>query len=176
MRNWIIVPLLLITTLFLDVPQCSAQAHQKGDVDLSPGIGVGNYGWYNYGRRNYGIPLVFYADFGVHDYASVGPYGGLIIFDDVLGINFGARGIFHFWQLIDDKVSADLKADILDFYFSIFLGWEIFDNEFVGDRFRGGGLLGIRWYFVEHVALFAEVGGTPMGYSTLGVTFKIGKR
>ncbi|HXH18167.1 MAG TPA: hypothetical protein VNJ07_03700, partial [Chitinophagales bacterium] len=154
------------------------QAHQKGDILLSPGISLGNYGYYHRGACNqFGIPLVFYADFSPHDYASVGPFFGIYLGDGV-AFDFGARGSFHWWQLLDDKVSKDVKADILDLYFSFWVGAEIsthdcYKNDGNNGRGRAGAMLGLRWYFAEPVALMFELGGPPMGFTTLGVTFKL---
>lgn len=161
--------------------QLFAQGHQKGDVLLSPGISFGNYHYYGDG---FGVPLVLNVDFSPHDYASVGPYFGVFLRDNHTAFDVGARGTFHWWQLTDDKVNADLRADILDLYFSIYAGAEIenihhhhpndepHDDPAYASRARAGAILGLRWYFAEPVALMFELGG-PMGFSTIGFTFKL---
>lgn len=158
---------LLALGFFLTNHQAVAQAHQKGDINLSPGV---NFGSYRYHGPGFGLGLAFYADFSPHDYASVGPY-----FSTFLGngtaIGFGARGNFHWWQLTDDKVSKDLKSDILDLYFSVYVGGEF--SNYYRNRGRGGAMLGMRWYFVDHVALMVELGGPPAGFTTIGVSFKL---
>jgi hypothetical protein len=158
---------LLLCTLILINSKVSAQAHQKGDIALSPGISFGNYGFHGDG---FGASLIGYADFSPHDYASVGPYFGVFISDGT-AFDFGARGNFHWWQLTDDKANAALKADILDLYFSVYVGAEI--SNFYDSRARGGAMLGLRWYFVEPVALMFEIGGPPVGFTTIGFTFKL---
>lgn len=158
-----------------------SQAHQKGDIGLSPGISLGNYGYYHRGHcDNFGIPLVFYADFSPHDYASVGPYVGMFIgINEGVAFNFGVRGNFHWWQLTDDKAGKDLKAEVLDLYFSVYAGAEISAadcykrHDGASGRGRGGAIFGLRWFFADPVALMFEFGGPPMGFTTLGLTFKL---
>lgn len=154
--------------VFVSISSVFAQAHEKGDIGLSPGVSFGNYGFHGY--DDFGVSLIFYADFSPHDYASVGPYFGTF-FSTGTAFGFGARGNFHWWQLTDDKVGKDLKAGILDLYFSIYVGAEL--SNFYKNRGRGGALLGLRWYFAEPVALMFEIGGPPMGFTTIGVAFKL---
>lgn len=149
------------------INSASGQAHEKGDIGLSPGVSFGNYGFHG---SDFGASLILYADFSPHDYASVGPYFG-VFFSNGTAFDFGARGNFHWWQLTDDKVGKDLKADILDLYFSVFVGAEL--SSYYNNRARGGAILGLRWYFSEPVALMFEFGGPPMGFTTIGVTFKL---
>lgn len=144
-----------------------AQAHEQGDINLSPGINFGNY---KYHGPDFGLSLIFYADFSPHDYASVGPYFGTVISSGT-AFDFGARGNFHAWQFIDDRVEDDLRADILDIYFSLYVGAEV--SNYYKSRARGGAMFGLRWYFVESVALMFEVGAPPVGFTTIGVSFKL---
>lgn len=159
--------LLLSACFFLLQLDVAAQAHQKGDINLSPGVSFGSYGFHGPG---FGLGIAFYADFSPHDYASVGPYFATFLGDGA-AFGFGARGNFHWWQLTDDKVDKDLKADILDLYFSLYVGAEL--SGYYKDRVRGGAMLGLRWYFVENVALMFELGGPPVGFTTIGVSFKL---
>jgi hypothetical protein len=171
--------LLLIPVLILGMSlQVNAQkSFQKGNVLLNPGVGIGsNYGAFYGGFR----PSVFFAaDFGVHDYVSVGPYVGSTFFRNATGIDFGARGNFHWWQLLDDKVNADLKQSQLDIYATLWMGGElfVFDSGSTTGGFDIGFTQGVRWYpkSNKRFALFAEFGYTPISYATIGATIKIGK-
>ena len=168
-----------------------AQASQKGDITLSPGIGLGVYG-VGYGV-GFAVPVVLNFDVNVHDYVSVGAYGGFwtrkwdYSFSDsyrFTSTHFGARASFHFWQLIDDKVDADLLSDKLDIYFTPWLGYNLRTAKWVdnggvttnnigwGNRFQGGAQLGVRYYLNDHIGFFGEWGGTPTAYSNFGMTFK----
>jgi hypothetical protein len=150
------------------------QAHDKGDVILTPFLGLGNWGYY---PGNYSFPVGFNADFAVHKYADVGPMAGIYINSNYLGINFGARGNFNWWQLLDDKVSKDLKADQIDLYYTLGFGYEIFTNtpRFWPNRnrFRWSSAMGIRWYFAERIALMGEVGAPSLAPLHVGISFKL---
>lgn len=159
--------ILLFSAMVPGFSKTFAQAHQRGDIALSPGISFGNY---NFHGDGFGISLIGYADFSPHDYASVGPYFGVFISNGT-AFDFGARGNFHWWQLTDDKADKDLKADILDLYFSVYVGAEV--SNFYDNRARGGAMLGMRWYFAKSVALMFELGGPPAGFTTIGFTFKL---
>lgn len=169
--------LAIVVLIFALSFQLEAQkSFQKGNVLLNPGVGLGsNYGLIYSGFR----PSVFFsADFGVHDYVSVGPYVGATFFNGVTGVDFGARGNFHWWQLLDDKVEKDLLQDQLDIYATLWLGGEIGTGSFnFGRGFDAGFTQGIRWYpkANNRFALFGEFGWTPISYSTIGATIKIGK-
>ncbi len=165
-----------------------AQAFQKGDVMLSPGIGLGTYG-IGYGV-GFAVPVVLNADFGVHDYVSVGAYGGFwtkkwnYVYSDNFRFNsahFGVRASFHFWQLIADHVSANLRADKFDLYVTPWLGYNLRSAKYEGsgignlawgNRFQGGAQIGARYFVTKNIGFFAEWGGTPTSWSNWGMTFK----
>lgn len=148
-------------------------AAHKGMVILQPDLNVGS----NYGRGySTFIPgFTFNADFGVHDYVSVGPYAGFGVKNKFNFIGVGARGVFHWWQLLDDKVNADLKSDVIDFYLPVFLGVDLFTHKNYGSdvRFKSGAGLGFRYYFVEKFGVNLEWGWMEMSYAKIGVTIKI---
>jgi hypothetical protein len=166
-----------------------AQAFKKGDVMLSPGFGLGLYG-VGYGV-GFAVPVVFNADIGVHDYVSVGAYGAFWTKKWNYGFNdnyrftsshFGVRGSFHWWQLLDEKVNADLKGDKLDIYLTVWMGYNLRTAKWIdsgsgtnlgfGNRFQGGAQLGMRYFFHKNIGVFAEWGGTPSAYSNIGLSFK----
>ncbi len=148
-----------------------AQSFDRGDVLLTGGIGAGHYGYHvGPGYRGFGLPVVLNVDIGIHDYVSLGPYVGALFKDASSAIGFGGRGSFHFWQLIDNHVSGDLRGDIFDIYASAYAGGEV--SRYYNDRFRAGGILGARWFFAQNLALTVEFGG-PMSYFMVGMTFKL---
>lgn len=153
----------------------SGAAH-KGMFILQPDLNVGS----NYGGRYYNggffMPgFTFNIDIGVHDYVSVGPYAGFGARNGFYYIGAGARGVFHWWQLVDDKVSADLKSDAIDFYLPVFLGVDFgkYKGYGSGARFKGGAGLGFRYYFVEKFGVNLEWGWMEMSYAKIGVTIKV---
>jgi hypothetical protein len=86
------------------------------------------------------------------------------------------RGNFHWWQLLDDKIEdTDLRASILDFYVSVYLGPQIGTGGYKGERvkFKAGAMAGFRWYFVRTMGLMAEIGWPPEEFVTVGFSFRI---
>lgn len=155
----------------------SGAAH-KGMIVLQPDINLGDHGgWNNRGwaGRTFIPGFTFNADFGVHDYVSVGPYVGFGGRSGVFHIAAGARCSFHWWQLLDDKVGKDLKSDKIDFYLPAYLGFNAFKvRDFKGQfNFGGGAGLGFRYYFIENMGVNLEFGWMEMSYAKIGVQFKI---
>lgn len=164
-------------TLLL-APVTKLHAVEKGDFVIQPNLNLGNYGFNGPGGNGFGATLNL--DFAVHDYVSVGPFLG---FNSVKvkhtdwrysRIGFGARGIFHFWQLIDDKVQKDLRADRIDWYVPLHVGY----NFYRGDHFDGGDVLwglgmGFRYYFNDKIGIGVEFGGMELSPAKLGVAIKL---
>lgn len=165
MKRLLTLLLIAFLGLGLSTQNVNAQAHAKGDVFLSPGIGVGTWGPLAPGT----IAVVFDARFGVHDYASVGPWAGFKFSPFVFGV--GAMGTFHFWQLAADKSNASLAADKIDLYFSLYLGVDVWTGGST-TRFRGSGALGFRWMPTQTIGLFTEV-GNPEAFWTIGAALRI---
>jgi hypothetical protein len=169
--------LVVLVIMLLFAEHSNAQkSFEKGNVLLNPGVGLGSAG---FGRAyDNNIAVFFAADFGVHDYVSVGPYIGTRFFGDKrTGFSLGARANFHWWQLLDDKVNADLKQNQLDIYWNVYLGYNFVTNK-NDNRYRSAGFgstLGLRWYpkANNRFALFGEFGRSPISWSVLGLTIKV---
>jgi hypothetical protein len=159
----------------------SVKAVEKGDFVIQPSLNLGNFNIvgdsYSSGR---GIGVTANFDYAVHNYISV---GGFVGFNNVSNrnsnysynrIGFGARGIFHFWQLIDDKAAKDLKSDKVDFYLPVHVGYGIYSGNGLngGDVVAGLGI-GIRYYFNEKFGIAFETGGMELSYAKLGVAIKL---
>lgn len=156
-------------------------AAHKGMVILQPDFnlgshsGFGNWYWGGYSRFGFVPGFTFNADFGVHDYVSVGPYVGFGGREGYMVMGVGARGVFHWWQLLDDKVNADLLSDKIDFYFPVHMG-------VIMDRFKpykwhagfnAGSGLGFRYYFVDQFGVNLEWGWQEMSWAKFGLTVKL---
>ena len=170
----------------------NAQAIKKGDFILQPDLNIGSWG--GMGSSGFGFGATLNAEYAVHDYVSVGAYIGdgytrfSSGYGDKLSFNrlgFGARGVFHFWSLIDNKVGKDLKSDKIDFYLPVHLGYHIFkysnnyeddlddfDLELKSGQFRVGVGVGIRYYFNDRIGINLETGGMEISYAKLGATIK----
>lgn len=179
MKKIVLLFTVLCAGFFFNAEKATAQAHEKGDVILSPFIGAGNWGYYGGG---YGFPVGVNLDFAVHKYADVGPYAGVLVNSNYQGINFGARANFNWWQLLDDKVAKDLKGDVIDLYYTLGFGYEVFTGRVKNNawgwnnrsinRFRWHSAMGIRWYFAPKIALMGEVGGASLAPVQIGISFK----
>ena len=173
---------LLFSALFalLSFGFVNAQAIEKGDFILQPDLNLGSWGVA--GWSGFGFGATINGEYAVHDYASVGAYIGYSIRStsgaSFHRIGFGARGVFHFWNLIDNKVDKDLKSDKIDFYFPVHLGYHIykFDGGYYwagkSGQFRVGAGLGIRYYFKDNFGVNFETGGMEMSWAKIGVNFK----
>lgn len=164
--------LIFISIMFFSVSLVEAQSHRQGNLFATGGIGLGHYGYHVGGpySRGIGLPLTLNVDYGIMDYVSVGGYFGALFKDRSSSLGFGGRGSFHFWQLLNDKVSGDLMGETFDIYASVYTGAEV--SGLRRDRFRAGGILGARWFFMQNIAVTAEFGG-PMSYVMFGMSFKL---
>lgn len=158
-------------------------ASEKGDFVIQADFNLGTiysgygYGWGGYSRFTPGFTMNF--DYNVHQYAGVGAYVGMNFNKNFFMIGVGARGVFHWWQLLDDKVSADLKADKIDFYLPLHLGVKMISwrHDLIDDkmrvRFNGGSGLGFRYYFTPKIGVNLEWGWQELSWAKIGVQFKL---
>lgn len=175
----------LFSTVFMLmlVSFAKGQAIEKGNFIIQPSLNLGGWGISGWGYGGFNLGATANLEYAVHDYVSVGGYVG---FNSLLNsdakfnrIGFGARGVFHFWQLIDDKVDKDLKSDKIDFYLPVHLGYHIYkfgDNTLWGGstgQFRMGTGLGIRYYFSPKIGVAFETGGMEMSWAKIGVAIKL---
>jgi hypothetical protein len=172
-----IIALLILMTILALPGNSMAQSFEKGNVLLSPGIGWGT----RVGGSGFFWPnFTFNADFGVHEYVSVGPYGSFAFGrNGVNAFGVGARASFHWWQLLDHKVEKDLKQDQLDLYLPFWMGARIITNQnghnARASGFDGGLGFGLRWYpnANPRFALFSEWGRGPISWGSVGATIKL---
>lgn len=168
----------LLTTIITITGIFSLSAVEKGDVVLQPSLNLGAYGpYYRYSDGSWG-GVIFNADFAVHDYISVGPYLGFNSGNGFNSIGVGARGVFHWWQLIDDRRSGRLRSDQFDIYLPFYVGFrKVRNNEGVQinlrDDFLPGIGLGFRYYFNDNIGIAFEFGGMEMSSAKLGVAIKL---
>lgn len=159
-----------------------AQVMSKGTILVSPNFNLGYGGFGNSILGGYGgfVPGgTVNVDIGVHDYVSVGPYVGFAGRDGFRNIAFGARGNFHFGNLIYEKKGTEV-FEKLDLYYSLGLGGRIstykgLDKDLYSPfRFGFSSALGVRYYVADWIGVQAEFGGTEMSWAKIGVTFKFG--
>ena len=142
-------------------------AIDKGTKFVNLGIGLG-------GAYSYGSALGFNAaaDFGVAKNITVGGVVGYRSFGDgVGGYDLGARGSYHFNDLLSTPETVDLYAGIGLTYFGYTgLSGVGYNLSFISVPIHIGG----RYFFSEKLGAFAEL-GSAVSTLKLGVTFKLGK-
>lgn len=153
-----------------------AQASEKGDLVIQPSLNLGAYGPNDrYTGGSWG-GAILNIDYAVHDYVSVGGYFGFNGNDRFRQFGIGARGVFHWWQLLDDRRPKDLKSDRVDFYLPFYVGVRAVttsDGTRVNNDWFPGLGLGLRYYFNDKVGLAFEFGGMEMSSAKLGVAIKL---
>lgn len=170
--------------------QAFAQAYEQGQLTLSPGVMFGGLGIYNSGT---GIPVVASAEFGVDDMFGVGPFFGYASYGyGVQGSryrwsfsSFGARVDFHYWELLEEALEADLNSEQFDLYLAALAGYRVSrftssDGIMLGGNttaYNNGLAIAItaggRYYFNPKIAVFLEAGRGLFGLTNIGVTIKL---
>lgn len=180
-----IIAVLVITISCLTVAYSQdtggKKGFEKGNMYHLIGLGGQNYwrigdggywGGYGYGGRlgrlgGFGTNLTiqYQGEWGIHDYIGLGFHTGVTAggFRGAtrLYIPIGIQGNFHFYQLIDDKTSKDIKSDKLDIYAGLNFGGGPAFRPSTSDVFggiHGGAQVGARFYPSSNFGIFAELG------------------
>jgi hypothetical protein len=151
-------------------------AVEKGDLVIQPSLNLGAYGPFERYRGGDWGGAILNIDYAVHDYVSVGGYFGFNGNSDFRHFGIGARGVFHWWQLLDDRRPKDLKSNRVDFYLPFFVGVRATttsDGRRIQEDWKPGIGLGIRYYFNDKVGMAFEFGGMEMSSAKLGVAIKL---
>ena len=162
--------------------ESSGGAAAKGNFIIQADFNLGSThpgsrkiaGWGFYGYGGFVPGFTVNLDYNVHDYASVGAYVGYGVRHKLHHLAVGARGSFHWWQLLDDKVSKDLKSDKIDFYLPLYMGVHIGAGySAINTNFGMGSGLGLRYYFTDKIGMNLEWGWMEMSVAKIGVQFKL---
>lgn len=179
----------LSTFLVVLICSFSAQAqYSKGDLLINPGISFGGY-YSDYVGSYTGIPgLSANVEYNVTDNIAVGGYLGFVSRTykgpgykyGWTNIGFGARGVFHATEVLNDAFNGSMNSEKLDIYGGLSLGYETYtyNGDYSTYNYSTGGLvlggiLGCRYMFNPAIGVFGEVGRGAFGALTLGVTFKL---
>ena len=186
MKNLLIAFTLILFFSFLPQQIQAQTCFDKGTFTLSPGIGIGYYGYYG-SYTSLSVPIIVSAEYHFTDMVS----GGIFLSRSNYKhsnyswtyTGFGIRGSFHWNLLLEKWTGGDWKTDKFDLYTAAVAGYEIANvSRFDGytgnvgtssNRLIPGIVAGARWYFIDNVAVFAEVGNGFVSYLTGGITIRI---
>ncbi|HLP49571.1 MAG TPA: hypothetical protein VK154_01740 [Chitinophagales bacterium] len=186
-----------VAIIFALSPQLThAQAWERNTKVLAIGFGPSQFfhlDRYYYDRgprgfRSFYWPLTgqfnFQGEFGVHKYVGLGFTTGIggrgPYFNDYAGeinVPIGFLVNFHFYQLIADHASRDIKSDKLDIYAGLTVGSGLAFAFYPGltrvvPIAFGGPHVGLRYYFAPRVGINGEF-GFGRSIANVGFVFKI---
>ncbi|MEQ9167775.1 MAG: hypothetical protein RLO12_16060 [Fulvivirga sp.] len=184
----IILILFFIAPLFAHAQD---KAYEKGEKVLNVGISLGYYGYGYFGNRTgFTLPLNAAFEYGITEQISVGPYVGYArwAYEYNVGagnteyswsfLAAGARGSFHYTEILNELTDGDINEEKVDLYVSLLIGLEFrsykddsgfdyYDND---TAFRLGANLGVRYLLSKNVGVYLEGGRGTFGWLNLGVT------
>ena len=157
----------LFSLTLLTTSSFAQMAIDKGTKFVNLGIGLGG-GFYYSG----GIAFNAAADFGVAKIITVGGAAGYRSFGDGFGgYDLGARGSYHFNELLSTPENVDLYAGLGLTYFAYTgAASSFYNSSFISVPIHLGG----RYMFAEKTGVFAEL-GSSISVLKLGITFKLGQ-
>lgn len=170
-----------------------SNAYAKGSKILNAGVSFGYFGYGYFGTRSgLNIPLNASLEYGFTDVISAGPYLGYARwsyqYNDGFGetkyawtfVSAGAKGSFHYTNLLNDLIDADLDEEKIDLYFSLLLGLEFrsykdnsgYDYYANNTVVQFGPNAGVRYLFNKNLGVYVEGGRGNFGWLNLGITAK----
>lgn len=182
--------------LFLTVPilaQSQDNAYQKGDKLLNIGTSLGYYGYGYFGNKSgFTLPVNASFEYGITDQVSVGPYVGYARWSYEYNVGagntkyswsflaVGARGTFHYTELLNELTGGDINEEKIDLYVSILMGLEFrsykddsgydyYSNDTV---LKLGPNVGVRYLLSKNIGVYAEGGRGSFGWLNFGFSAK----
>lgn len=182
--------LLVCMTAISVAGRAQTSAYEQGDKLLNAGFSLGYYGYGYFGNRSgFSLPLNASLEYGITDQISIGPYMGYARwswkYNDGFGENkyswtfvaAGARGSFHYTEILNELLDSDVNTQKWDFYASLFLGLEFRSyNDDLGLDYYGndtvvrlGPNLGVRYLFKPNIGIYFEGGRGTFGWLNFGL-------
>lgn len=161
---------------------------RKGQISISPGVMIGNWGPYTGGSS---VPLMASAEIGLTNQIGIGAFAGISSYRYTDGASeygydfqsFGIRADLHYLTIIEAITGEEAKVSPrADFYLTGLFGYEqpsFFTNDdrvdpnSHKDRFILHGAAGARYYLTNHLGIYGEVGFIIYGVVNLGLTLRI---
>ncbi|WP_041257412.1 hypothetical protein [Fibrella aestuarina] len=161
----------LLSLSLLTTTSFAQMAIDKGTKFVNLGIGIGGAGYLGTSALGFNAA----ADFGVTKNITVGAQAGYRSYGSSFGyslsaFDIGARGSYHFNELLNTPENVDLYAGLGLTYFGYTGDGFVGDASFIYVPIHIGG----RYMFSDKVGGFAEL-GSAVSTLRLGVTFKLGQ-
>ncbi len=140
------------------------KASNEGDVNFSAGIGLG-FGSFPVSAN---LDYTFKHNISAGVTASYFKFAGLLLDSGYSVLTIGARGSYHFGNLLPIPKELDLYGG-----FAISYRMALYDDIYGISPFNGVSLglhAGARYYLTESIALYSELGNNT--YVQTGVSFK----
>ena len=187
MRKVLLTIALSMSTLLLPAQN---MAYEQGNKLLNAGFSLGYYGYGYFGNRSgFTVPLNASLEYGITEQISVGPYAGYARWSYRYNAGFGetkyswtflavgARGSFHYTEILNELTDGDINEEKVDLYVSLLLGLEFrsynddSDLDYYGNEtvFRLGPNLGVRYLLTRNVGIYVEGGRGTFGWLNLGL-------
>ena len=169
-------------------------ASQKGSFAFQPALNFGHHTGFKKVYSSFGYDYAYTGlipgvtvnlDYNVHKYVGIGvnysaafqKFSKSKVF--YLGNFFGARCVFHWWQLFSDKSGKSLAADKIDFDIHFHAGgYLISEKNLVTSQkikqlgFNAGGGIGFKYYFVRNFGVAIDAGYEEASWLKVGFVFK----
>ncbi len=156
----------------------------KGFIQMDVNFNFGSHYAFN-GKKTDSLSLQSYKigfrpgvmvnlDVAAHPYFSVGVYIGYDAGSRQAGIGVGGRGVLHLYQMIYQKKQTKINPSKLDVYIPMHAGAIIRIGKSVGKYagVTGGGGIGMRYYFLDHLGVNMEVGWLEMSVAKIGMAVR----
>lgn len=171
--------LLMFTSLNLSL---SAQSFRQGELTISPGVGVGNFGIAGLYTGVNSLPIVVNGEYGLTDQFGAGAFVGVRYWfgsniDLSPSFAIGARGVAHLFPILNSNFDTDIDDSQIDVYLAANIGIEARPQYLgisQGARFILGPVLGGRFYLTDNFGLFVELGAGALSYASGGVVIRVG--
>ncbi len=169
-------------------------ASQKGTFAFQPALNFGHHTGFKKVYSSYGYDYAYTGlipgvtvnmDYNVHKYVGIGVYYSAAfqkytksnIF--YLGNFFGARCVFHWWQLLSDKSGNNLSSNKIDFDIHFQTGGYLISEKNLATKqkikhlgLNGGGGIGFKYYFVKNFGVAIDAGYEEASWLKVGFVFK----
>lgn len=169
-------------------------ASQKGAFAFQPALNFGHHTGFKKVYSSFGYDYAYTGlipgvtvnlDYNVHKYVGVGIYYSAAFQKYTksnvfyLGNFFGARCVFHWWQLLSDKSGNNLSSNKIDFDIHFQTGGYLISEKNLNSKqkikhlgFNGGGGIGFKYYFVRNFGVAIDAGYEEASWLKVGFVFK----